>query len=80
MGNFVLVASEGRFVGEATSFYEVFRVENGKIAEHWHTIEAIAPRKPLHRARNGRTRTVSSDHRIAAPECPVLEELASARH
>jgi predicted SnoaL-like aldol condensation-catalyzing enzyme len=74
MGNFVLVVSEGSFAGEATSFYDVFRVENGKIAEHWHTIEA------MHRARNGRTRTVSSDHRIAAPECPVLEELASARH
>jgi hypothetical protein len=40
MGNFVLVVSEGSFVGEATSFYDVFRV----IAEHWHTIEAIAPR------------------------------------
>ena len=73
MGNFVLVVSEGSFVGEATSFYEVFRVENGKIAEHWDTIEAVAPRA------DGRTRTGYSDYRIAAPECSVLEELASTR-
>ena len=73
MGNFVLVVSEGSFAGEATSFYDVFRVENGKIAEHWHTIEAIAPRA------DGRTRTVNSDYRIATPECSVLEELASTR-
>lgn len=40
-GNFVLTVSEGRFGGVATSFYDLFRVENGKIAEHWDTIEAI---------------------------------------
>jgi predicted SnoaL-like aldol condensation-catalyzing enzyme len=43
-GNFVLIVSEGRIAGKATSFYDLFRVENGKIAEHWDTIEAIAPR------------------------------------
>ncbi|HEY6764696.1 MAG TPA: hypothetical protein VI386_07985 [Candidatus Sulfotelmatobacter sp.] len=72
-GNFVLVASEGSFAGRATSFDDLFRVKNGKIAEHWDTIEAIAPRT------DGRTRTVNSDYRIAAPECSVLEELASTR-
>jgi predicted SnoaL-like aldol condensation-catalyzing enzyme len=40
-GNFVLVVAEGRFGGHATSFYDLFRVENGKIAEHWDTMEAI---------------------------------------
>ncbi len=25
-------------------FYDLFRVENGKIAEHWDTIEPISPR------------------------------------
>ncbi|TIX10233.1 MAG: ester cyclase, partial [Mesorhizobium sp.] len=25
------------------SYYDLFRVENGKIAEHWDTIEAIPP-------------------------------------
>ena len=42
-GNFVLVVSEGSFGGKPTSFYDLFRVENGKIAEHWDTIETIAP-------------------------------------
>lgn len=42
-GNFVLVVSEGVFAGKATSFYDLFRVENGKIAEHWDVIEAITP-------------------------------------
>ena len=40
-GNFVLVVSEGQFGGKHTSFYDLFRVENGKIAEHWDTIETI---------------------------------------
>lgn len=43
-GNFVLVASEGLFGGRPTSFYDLFRVQDGKIAEHWDTIEAIPPR------------------------------------
>ncbi|MHB8765625.1 MAG: nuclear transport factor 2 family protein [Deferrisomatales bacterium] len=43
-GNFVLVVSEGSFGGRPTSFYDLFRVEGGKIAEHWDTIEAIPPR------------------------------------
>lgn len=42
-GNFVLAVSEGSFAGEHTSFYDLFRVENGKIAEHWDVIETIAP-------------------------------------
>ncbi len=43
-GNFVLTASEGSFGGKPTAFYDLFRVEGGKIAEHWDTIEAIPPR------------------------------------
>ena len=43
-GNFVLVVSEGSFAGKPTSFYDLFRVEHGKIAEHWDTIEAIPAR------------------------------------
>lgn len=42
-GNFVLVVSEGHLAGKLTSFYDLFRVENGKIAEHWDVIEPIAP-------------------------------------
>lgn len=43
-GNFVLTVSEGSFGGKHVSFYDLFRVENGKIAEHWDTIEAIPAR------------------------------------
>jgi predicted SnoaL-like aldol condensation-catalyzing enzyme len=43
-GNFVLVASEGSLGGKPTSFYDLFRVENGRIAEHWDTIETIPPK------------------------------------
>lgn len=43
-GNFVLVVSEGSFAGKPTSFYDLFRVNNGKIAEHWDTIETIPAR------------------------------------
>ena len=43
-GNFVLCMSEGTLHGAYTSFYDLFRFENGKIAEHWDTIETIAPR------------------------------------
>jgi predicted SnoaL-like aldol condensation-catalyzing enzyme len=40
-GNFVLSVSEGRFAGKPSSFYDLFRVEGGKIVEHWDTIETI---------------------------------------
>lgn len=43
-GNFVLVASEGTMAGKPSAFYDLFRVAEGKIAEHWDTIEAIPPR------------------------------------
>ncbi|MCD9020357.1 nuclear transport factor 2 family protein [Cohnella silvisoli] len=44
-GNFVLAASEGTFGGTHTSFYDLFRVENGKIAEHWDVMETILPKE-----------------------------------
>jgi predicted SnoaL-like aldol condensation-catalyzing enzyme len=40
-GNFVLTMSEGRFAGEHVSFYDLFRVDEGKIVEHWDVIEPI---------------------------------------
>jgi predicted SnoaL-like aldol condensation-catalyzing enzyme len=43
-GDFVLTVCEGEFAGTPSSFYDLFRVEHGKIAEHWDTIEAIPPR------------------------------------
>ena len=44
-GNFVLSISEGSFAGKATSFYDLFRVENGKIVEHWDVMESIIPKE-----------------------------------
>lgn len=44
-GNFVLVVSEGHFGKSHNSFYDLFRVENGKIAEHWDVIEPIASKE-----------------------------------
>lgn len=43
-GNFVLGVSEGTFGGAPTSYYDLWRVENGKIAEHWDVMETIAPK------------------------------------
>lgn len=42
-GNFVLAVSEGLFMNEHVAFYDIFRIENGKIVEHWDTIEKILP-------------------------------------
>ncbi|MCW8833756.1 MAG: nuclear transport factor 2 family protein [Colwellia sp.] len=44
-GNFVLTISEGTFAGKATSYYDLFRVENGKIVEHWDVMESILPKE-----------------------------------
>lgn len=52
-GNFVLVVSEGHLAGKHSSFYDLFRVENGKIAEHWDTIEEI-PSKESWKNNNGK--------------------------
>lgn len=43
-GNFILTISEGTFGDKHTSFYDLFRVENGKIAEHWDVMETILPK------------------------------------
>ena len=44
-GNFVLAVSEGTFGGAPTSYYDLWRVENGKIAEHWDVMETIAQKE-----------------------------------
>jgi len=43
-GNFVLVVSEGYRDNVHTAFYDLYRVENGKLVEHWDTIEAVPPK------------------------------------
>ncbi len=52
-GNFVLVVSEGKLGGVHTAFYDLFRVENGKIAEHWDTLESI-PAQDTWKNQNGK--------------------------
>jgi predicted SnoaL-like aldol condensation-catalyzing enzyme len=46
-GNFVLTLSEGRFAGKPTAFYDLFRVEKGKIVEHWDILQEV-PEKMAH--------------------------------
>ncbi len=44
-GNFVLTMSEGKFgKGEHTAFYDLFRLEDGQIVEHWDVISPIEPK------------------------------------
>lgn len=43
-GNFVLGVSEGYFGQVHSAFYDLFRVADEKIVEHWDTTEKIAPR------------------------------------
>lgn len=43
-GDFVLTVCEGQHGGVHASFYDLFRLADGKIVEHWDTTEAIAPR------------------------------------
>lgn len=42
-GNFVLAISEGTFGGAHTAFYDLWRIENGKIAEHWDVVAPVPP-------------------------------------
>jgi len=44
-GNFVLVMREGSFGGKPTAFFDLFRVEAGKIAEHWDVLQEIPPKE-----------------------------------
>ncbi len=44
-GNFVLSMSEGKFgAGDHSAFYDLFRLEDGQIVEHWDVIQTIPPK------------------------------------
>ena len=43
-GSFVLCVSEGSLNDVHSSFYDLFRVVEGKLMEHWDTTEAVPPR------------------------------------
>jgi predicted SnoaL-like aldol condensation-catalyzing enzyme len=43
-GNFVLCVSEGQAGARHCAFYDLFRIAEGRIVDHWDTTEKIAPR------------------------------------
>lgn len=45
-GNFVFAASEGTIGETPTAFFDLFRVENGLIVEHWDTVSEIPADMP----------------------------------
>ena len=55
-GNFVLTMSEGRFgqgEGDHVAFYDLFRIEDGLIVEHWDVIQPI-PEQSAWKNTNGK--------------------------
>lgn len=52
-GNFVLSVSEGIFMKKYVAFYDLFRIENKKIVEHWDTIQEI-PKESEWKNNNGK--------------------------
>jgi predicted SnoaL-like aldol condensation-catalyzing enzyme/truncated hemoglobin YjbI len=46
-GNFVLVCSEGEFAGKHTAFFDLFRMDNNLVVEHWDVLQEI-PQKMVH--------------------------------
>ena len=43
-GNFVLAMSEGKLGGKPTAYYDLFRLDNNQIVEHWDVIAPIPPK------------------------------------
>jgi len=52
-GNFVFTASEGTLGDTPTAFFDLFRIEDGKIVEHWDTVSPIPPASEMAH-RNGK--------------------------
>ncbi len=44
-GNFVVTYSQTEVSGEDWAFFDIFRVKNAKIVEHWDVQEKIGPRE-----------------------------------
>jgi predicted SnoaL-like aldol condensation-catalyzing enzyme len=42
-GNFVLVIGQGSFAGTSYSFYDMFRMAQGQITEHWDVLQPLTP-------------------------------------
>ena len=41
----MLVLSEGSFLSKHAAFYDLYRIDNDKIVEHWDVIEEIPAEK-----------------------------------
>jgi len=52
-GNFVLAMSEILFDGKEAAVYDLFRLEGGKVVEHWDVLELVPPRSEWRNA-NGK--------------------------
>lgn len=52
-GNFVLALSEGLASGNSTAFFDLFRIADSKIVEHWDVIDEIPPLS-MHKNSNGK--------------------------
>jgi len=44
-GNFVLVMSEGLFDAKPTAFYDLYRLEDNRMVEHWDVLAPMLPRE-----------------------------------
>lgn len=93
-GNFVLTVSEGKFAGKHSSFYDLFRVEQGKIVEHWDVIESIPPRtewrnangkfceaqRTCHHGLRNFSRVATVDHASSTTVCTSLPIADERKH
>ncbi len=43
-GSFVLAVSEGSLRGAHSAFYDLYRLDEGMLVEHWDTVESVPPR------------------------------------
>jgi predicted SnoaL-like aldol condensation-catalyzing enzyme len=62
-GNFVLVLSEGDLASGPTALYDLFRVQNGKIVEHW---DVLAPDPSKGSVEKSKWAILGSEHRMGA--------------
>lgn len=68
-GNFVLSVSEGIFLKEKVAFYDIFRIENGRVVEHWDTVEKLIPSRKLKITMGS---LISNTQIILDKDCPFL--------
>lgn len=45
-GNFVVLHSEGEWGGKPQSFFDIFRIADGKLVEHWDVIQEVPAQMP----------------------------------